>query len=471
MLYKAIIINSKKPIDPTDMYVQGQKIILTPEQRDAAQKQPKKNISTNNPITKNKQIIETDKKNEQFIFSEGFGNYLKYLVKTGRYSPYNLHALMPDFILPKNLQSDKLPFFSRVKGEYEEKSDEYKKERKANNAEKNPTTKDDFLAGWDKTKAIASTVAWKNLIKPAGKAGLKKVGSSAASMAKSMKMDGPIKGIFKKMGIDIEDVKEEGQIFIDKHDGSVDLNGHFFRCRGSKGAQDFLVFMTIGIGGKAAMTILGLGAAGAMIANPLTAPIGCILMAMGMKKAFETLAIDSPMKLASIIISLAQGIKDKNTKVKIVDENGRITEEGYKAIENEIRDELPGLVNNISNLGGLPGLATQSNSSEFDEAMYGEIYDVVHQNKEILTSIEQEENQSMNGSDMPFDEEEMTKRLNILRGITAVNSNEDVNQTNFAERFDSNSTKLNYYGGKGTDPNQKQTFGPNKKPHSSSLSS
>jgi hypothetical protein len=439
MLYKKIILNFKKSDEPTDFYVDGNKIELTHDQQKYKKQQPKSIILRKNLNTNNEQVVSTKEKNEEFILSSGFKNYIINLWKNGRYSPIHL---LPD--------QDKQSLFSKMNSDYIERVIKDEGERRKKKDASDLSLKDDFFSGWFKSKNLGIT-AFNYTLKPLGKTALKKIGSSMSSMAKSMKMDGPIKGIFKKMGIDIEDVKEEGEIFVENHDKQMDFNDYFFRCRGSKGAQDFLIFTSIGIGGKIMLTILGFGAAGAMIANPLTAPIGCILMAMSAKKGFEAVIFESPKKLASIIISLAQGIKDKNTKVKIIDEDGKVTQEGYKAIQNEINNELPGLVSNSNNSENLPGLETQtrekidenwSNLSDFERSTYEEIASVCQQNREMQKSK---------------NTEIFAVNPQLLSGISEATSSLN-NQNNFQNKLQDRSQEpKNYYGGKGTDLNQKNT--------------
>lgn len=456
MLYRKIAVNFKdgdaKKINPTDLYIRGQKVTLNPIQREQAKRLPKKVIKKENPNLKNIQIIKTTEGNERFIFSKGFKNYLSDLWKSGRYSPVHLLTA-----------KDRPSFISKVKDEYKNRSFEYKGKRDAKNKGKTPSVKDDIFAGWDETKSVVFT-AFSNLVKPAGKAVLEKVGTSAVSMTKSFNLDGMIKSAFEKMGIPLKDVKKEGELTVTGNDKYEHLNGYFFRCRGSKGVKDFVVFTSIGVGGKVVMTVLGIGAAGVMMTNPLTAPIGCILMAMGAKKGFETIVFDSPKKFASIVISLLQGIKDKNTNIKIADKDGNLTENGIRAIENEVNNELPrlitnvssgvelpGLTTNISERGGLPGMETQINNtwnnlSQKDRDDFEDMYDVFLQNREIQRSSSLEESfEQTSGSSKGLSSGD------LLRGVSTVDEVESTPRK-FQERF-----------GKLTDPNQKQQiFKPKK---------
>ncbi len=274
-----------------------------------------------------------DIEEKKLILSQGFRNYLKDFWKNSKYSPIDL---FPD----KNKPS----FLSKLNDNYNSKIESiknYKYSKDIAKGKKNPIAP--LVAG---IGVFSSAI-----IKPIGKKAMSAVGSKIASATKGFKMDGPIKAMFNKIGIPIEDVKEEGEITVTGNDQLEHLNNHFFRCRGSKGVTDLLVFSTVGVSGSIVFSIIGAGAGGLLMSNPITMPIGCLFMAMGMKSSFESIVFKSPKQLASILISLARGVRDKKTDVKVIDMNGlqeeidNMTEEKAdkifaSATEEERRDAL-----------------------------------------------------------------------------------------------------------------------------------
>ena len=278
----------------------------------------------------------------ELTLSQGFQNYLQDFWKKSKYSPIDL---LPD----KNKPS----FLSKLSNSYNSKAEaikNYKYSKGIAKGSKNPLVP--LFAG-------VGTI-FGSIVKPVGKKGLGMIGGKMASATKGFKMDGPIKAMFNKIGIPIDDVKEEGEITVTGNDQLEHLNNHFFRCRGSKGVTDLLVFSTVGVSGSIVFSIIGAGAGGLLMSNPITMPIGCLLMAMGMKSSFESIVFKSPKQLASILISLARGIRDKKTDVKVIDMNGlqeeidNMTEEKADKIlasvtEEERRDAL-NIGNEVSNI-------------------------------------------------------------------------------------------------------------------------
>jgi hypothetical protein len=145
---------------------------------------------------------------------------------------------------------------------------------------------------------------------------------------------------------------------------------------------------------------------------------------MGAKKGFEALIIDSPMKLASILASLAQGIKDKNTNIKIIDEDGKLTEDVIQATQNEIQNELPGLITQTNDPNNLPGIETQWNNNlpQNECNQYEEMHDVYKQNIEMGRNIELNQTSKNNDLNLPN-----------LHGINYANGSQ--NKQNFQDRF------------------------------------
>lgn len=416
MFYKKLINFSKNDnrFDPTDIYVQGVKKPLTPREKDKAKKEPTKVISKRD--VGNDLSVKTTERNPK----SSKVDYAKHLLKEGRYNAIThvSRAVERKFSGPS--------LISKAKDKYTDKSKEYSEKRMQHAS----GLKGDTKIAFDETRAVAFA-AFDTVIKPVGKAVAGKVASKVVDATKSMGgISNMIKPIFEKLGIEVDDVKKEGEIFVRGNDNKDDFNAHFFRCRGTGAVKDLLVFSTT-VGGKTFMAVIGIAAGTMMLSNPLTAPFGFLLMAMSAKKSFEGIVIDSPQKLASILISLAQGFKDKHTDIKLVDDEGLPTKGAYKAIEGYVNDDLPNLLSETKKSSSeLPGLTNESIKKTWDElpSLEQNFYNNMHEGFEYAREISKENNMSK--------KIEVDLSANFLPGVTTAKfKNENQNYGDFPGSF------------------------------------